>query len=137
MKKFPLDFYSKNPFVRKAIIFLQASKTLDEPTNRSWDNWEASYYLLSHSVELAIKAVAVLKTGDAPHIHDKQELSEQFKNECSFSDDEMNTIRQLKELNNGPGGLRYDNKVMAEFLPSTFNDGVKIVERLVSDNFQS
>jgi HEPN domain-containing protein len=136
MKNYPLDYYKDYPFARKTIIFLNAAKTLNEPENTSIGSWEASYYLISHSIELAIKAVAVKKTGSAPFGHDKQELSEQFKKECNFTDSELEVIKQLKSLNNGRGGLRYDNQIKSEFLPSYFDDAVAIVERLVAENFQ-
>ncbi len=136
MKNLPLDHYKQWPFARKAVIFLNAAKTLDEPQNRNWDNWEVSYYLISHAIELSIKAVARLKTGASPYTHDKQELSETYREECGFSDEELETIKQLKLLNNGRGGLRYDNQIKAEFLPSYFNDAVNIVERLITENFQ-
>ena len=88
--------------------------------------------MLSHSVELSIKAVAQQSSGDAPlWIHDKQVLAEQYKAECSFSDEEIENIIKLKELNDGPGGLRYENSPRGQFLPSTFKLGVKIVERLL------
>jgi len=137
MKNFHLDYYVDHPFARKAIIFLNAAKTLYEPQNRFWDSWEVSYYLISHSIELSIKAVAFTKTGSAPFGHDKQELSEQFREECGFTDEELEIIKQLKLLNNGKGGLRYDNQIKSEFLPSYFNDAVMIVERLISENFQN
>lgn len=138
MKHLPKDYYDQWPYVRKAVAFLEAAKVVDEPQNRNIDSWEVSFYLLSHSVELVIKGVAQLKTGKRPPIeHDKQHLSEMFRDECGFSDDEMETIRQLKGLNNGPGGLRYDNQVNGDFLPSTFTEGVQIVERLIEENFQS
>jgi HEPN domain-containing protein len=137
MKQLPKDHYNQWPFVRKSLAFLEAAKLLDDPQNRSIDSWEVSYYSLSHSVELIIKGVAQLKTGqEPPREHDKQHLSEMFRKECGFSDDEMETIRQLKELNNGPGGLRYDNQAKGDFLPSTFAEGVQIVERLIEENFQ-
>ena len=136
MKNFHLDYYVDYPFARKAIIFLNAAKTLYEPQNRACDSWEVAYYLISHSIELSIKAVAVKKTGKAPFGHDKVELSEQFREDCSFSDEELQTIKQLKLLNNGKGGLRYDNQRKYEFLPNYFNDAVKIIERLISENFQ-
>ncbi len=88
MKKLPLDFYKKWPYARKAVIFLEAAKTLDEIPNRSWDNWEVSYYLISHAIELSIEAVAFNKTGTAPYGHDKLELSVQFREECGFNDEE-------------------------------------------------
>jgi HEPN domain-containing protein len=136
MKNFHLDYYVDYPFARKAIIFLNAAKTLYEPQNRSWDSWEVAYYLISHSIELSIKAVAVKETGNAPFGHDKQELSEQYQKECNFSAEDLENIKQLKLLNNGKGGLRYDNEIQAEFLPSTFLSAVEIVERLISENFQ-
>lgn len=137
MKNFPPEYYEQWPFARKAIIFLSAAKTADEVTNRTSDSHEVSYYLLSHSVELIIKAVAQFKTGaPPPRIHDKQELSELFKNECKFTNEELGTIKKLKELNNGSGGLRYENEPVGDFLPLTFNQGVAIVERLITENFQ-
>lgn len=138
MKKLPLDHYKQWPFARKTVIFLDAAKTSNEITNRTSGSHEVAYYLLSHSVELAIKAVAQLKTGSLPPtIHDKEELSELFKDQCGFTEEELSTIKELKELNNGKGGLRYDNEVHGEFLPFTFNKGVAIVERLITENFQS
>lgn len=138
MKNLPLEHYEQWPFARKAVIFLVAAKTSNEIVNRTAGSHEVSYYLLSHSVELAIKAVAQHKTGSPPpYMHDKEELSEMFKDECAFTDDELATIKELKELNNGSGGLRYDNEVHGEFLPFTFNRSVAIVERLIGDNFQN
>ncbi len=137
MKNFPLDYYEQWPFIRKAVIFLSAAKTSNEIINRTVGSHEVSYYLLSHAVELAIKAVAQLKTGlPPPRIHDKEELSEIFKEECGFSDAELATIKELKELNNGSGGLRYDNEPQGEFLPFTFEAGIQIVERLITEKFQ-
>ena len=136
MKHLPLEHYEQWPFARKAVVFINAAKTLYEPQNRNWDSWEVSYYLISHAIELSIKAVAHLKTGDSPFGHDKQRLSEKYKDECGFPEDELAVIKQLKLLNNGRGGLRYDNQIKAEFLPSTFNDALAIVERLISENFQ-
>ncbi len=138
MKNFPLEYYEKWPFARKAVIFLAAAKTSNEVTNRTAGSHEVSYYLLSHAVELTIKAVAQFKTGIAPPFsHDKEELSEMFRDECGFSEEELATIKELKELNNGSGGLRYDNEVRGEFLPFTFNKGVAIVERLITESFQN
>ena len=137
MKNLPLDHYKQWPYARKTVIFLKASQTSEEITNRNAGSYEVSYYLLSHSIELAIKAVAQLKTGlPPPRTHDKEELSELFRDECGFSEQELNTIRALKELNSGPGGLRYENIPRGEFLPSTFNEGVELVERLIVENFQ-
>ena len=132
MKNLPLDYYKNWPFARKAKIFLNAAKTSYEPTNRQVGSWEASYYLLSHAVELAIKAVAQLKTDkEPPKTHDKQELSSLYQVECEFTKCEMETIQKLKELNNGRGGLRYENEVIGDPLPSTFNEGILLCHRLL------
>jgi len=137
VRNFPLEHYEKWPFARKTIIFLAAAKSTNEITNRVAGSHEVSYYLLSHAIEIAIKAVAQSKTGlPPPFTDDKEELSEMFKVECDFSEEELATIKELKELNNGAGGLRYDNEVRGEFLPFTFERGTAIVERLVEDNFQ-
>ena len=107
---------------------------MDEPTNKRVGSWEVSFYLLSHAVELAIKAVAFKETGQyAQRIHDKEELAQQYRIECGFTEPEIETIIKLKELNEGPGGLRYDNHPKGQFLPSTFKKGVKIVERLLEE----
>ena len=136
MKNLPLEHYEQWPFARKAVIFLQAAKSSNEITNQTVGSWEVSYYLLSHCLELTIKAVAHYKTSQMPtRIHDNVELADKYQKECNFSKGELNTIHQLRELNNGPGGLRYDNEPLGQFLPSTFNDGVKIVERLL-ENFE-
>lgn len=129
MKNLPLEHYPS--LVRKAVIFLNAAKTANEITNRKVGSEEVAFYLLSHAIELSIKAVAKKETGDALRIHDKEELAERYRNECGFSNDEMVTIKKLKELNDGPGGLRYDNNPIGQFLPSTFKLGVEIIERLV------
>lgn len=132
MKNLPLDHYSQWPFARKAVIFLKAAKTSNEIINRDVGSWEVSYYLLSHAVELAIKAVAAKETGMSPErTHDKEELALRYMRECHFTDSELTIIRELKGLNNGSGGLRYDNEPQGEFLPSTFSGGIKIVERLL------
>lgn len=137
MKNLPLQHYEQWPFVRRAVIWLAQAKRSNEIPNRSPGSHEVAYYELSHSIELIIKGVAQHKTGDVPpSIHDKEELSELYKEQCGFSDEELETIKELKELNNGRGGLRYDNEPRAEFLPSTFDQGVKIVERLIEENFQ-
>ncbi len=135
MKNLPLEHYP--PLARKAVIFLNGAKTLYEIPNRLMGSWEASYYLLSHALELSIKAVVLKETGKRPpFIHDKEILAGKYKAECGFSDEEVNTIIKLKQLNNGLGGLRYDNEPQGQFLPSTFQNGVKIVERLL-EKFQS
>ena len=95
---------------------------------------EVDYYLLSHSVELAIKAVAQLKSGLEPEWgHDKVELADRYQDECNFTDSERETITKLRDLNNGPGGLRYDNQPIGSFLPFTFENGTKIIERLLGE----
>ncbi len=130
MKNLPLELYPS--LARKAVIFLNGAKSLDEATSRRVGSWEASYYLLSHALELSIKAVVLKETGKKPsRIHDKEVLAGKYRTECGFSDDEVNMIIKLKLLNNGPGGLRYDNIPQDKFLPSTFHSGVKIVERLL------
>jgi len=130
MRKIPLKNYP--PFARKAIIFLGAAKTTNEATNRAVGSEEVSFYLLSHAIELSIKVVAQKATGrPPPRIHDKEDLAEQFKKECGFSQNEITTIIKLKNLNDGPGGLRYDNQPVGKFLPATFKKGVGIVERLL------
>lgn len=130
MKNLPLEHYPS--LARKAVIFLNGAKTLDEVTNRRIGSWEASYYLLSHALELSIKAVVFKETRKQPSwIHDKEVLAGKYRTECGFSDEEINTIVKLKLLNDGPGGLRYDNDPQDKFLPSTFQNGVKIVERLL------
>ncbi len=127
MKNLPLEHYP--PLARKAVIFLNGAKTLNEITNSRVGSWEASYYLLSHAFELAIKAVLKKETGQEPlYTHDKELLAGKYG---KFSDEELKTIKELKLLNNGAGGLRYDNEPQTEFLPSTFKNGVKIVERLL------
>jgi HEPN domain-containing protein len=95
-------------------------------------SWEVSYYLLSHALELSIKAVAQSKTGKEPaRIHDKEELADRYRAECQFNERELDIVRRLKELNNGPGGLRYENDAQGKFLPSVFESGVAIIERLL------
>lgn len=130
MKNLPLDHYP--PLARKALIFLNSAKSAEEIPNRRIGSEEASYYQLSQAVELSIKALVKEETGKTPpRIHDKQELAERYRDICSFTDNEVDTIIKLKQLNNGPGGLRYDNEPIGQFLPSTFQKGVKIVERLL------
>jgi HEPN domain-containing protein len=133
MKQLPLEYYEKFPFARKALLFLNAAKTANEISNRQEGSWEVSFYLLSHAVELSIKAVAYYKTQIEPSWgHDKVELAERYRIECDFSEDELITISTLKDLNNGPGGLRYDNDIIGKFYPSDFNKGVGIIERLLT-----
>lgn len=136
MLNLPPEHYGQWTHVRKAVAFLNAAKLVDEVQNRTSDSWEVSYYLLSHAVELIIKGVAEAKTGETAWGHDKEQLSEKYRSECGFSDEEMQIIKDLKELNNGQGGLRYENQVNGEFLPSVFDGGVNIVERLIVENFQ-
>lgn len=132
MKNLPLEHYP--PLARKAVIFLNAAKNANEITNRRVGSEEVSFYLLSHAVELSIKALAIERTGEAPmRIHDKETLAIKYREVCGFSEEEIHTIRRLKDLNDGPGGLRYDNTPRGQFLPSTFNNGVKIVERLLQE----
>lgn len=130
MKNLPLEYYP--PLVQKAIIFLDSAKTTHEIKNRKIRSEEVTYYDLSQAVELSIKAVVQKQTREkAPRIHDKEKLAKQYRSICGFTDDEMDTIKKLKLLNNGPGGLRYDNKPIGQFVPSLFKKGVKIVERLI------
>lgn len=120
------------PLAVRALMFLNAAKTLNKIQNRTIRSYEPAYYNLSHSVELSIKAVVKKETGKDPlWIHDKEELANKYKDECSFTDSEIEAIVKLKKLNNGPGGLRYDNEPIGQFLPSIFKDNVKIVERLL------
>jgi HEPN domain-containing protein len=130
MKNLLLEQYP--PLARKAAIFLNGAKVLNGITNRQVGFWEVSYYLLSHALELSIKTIALKETGKRPlRIHDKEILAGKYRKECGFSDEEISAIIELKLLNNGSGGLRYDNIPVGHFLPSTFNRGVKIVERLL------
>jgi HEPN domain-containing protein len=130
MKNLPLEHYP--PLARKAIIFLNAANNANEITNQTDGSEEVSFYLLSHAVELSIKALVLKKTRQTPaYTHDKEELAEKYRDVCGFSEEEITIIRGLKKLNDGPGGLRYDNLPIGQFLPSTFENGVKIVESLL------
>ena len=129
MKNLPLDFYP--PLARKSVIFYHLAELANEPVNRRMGSWEASYYLLSHSVELAIKAVYELKTGKNPSYgHKLVPLAKRYKEQCRFSNEEIKILQELDRLNQGHG-LRYPNTPEAEFLPSTFSGGMKITERLL------
>src|SRR2546430_14614113 len=98
MKHLPLNHYS--PLARKAVIFLNGAKTLNLTPNMFEGSGEVSYYLLSHSLELAIKAVALKETGIQPsRIHDKELLAGKYKEECNFTNEEIDTIIKLKLLN--------------------------------------
>jgi|SRR5437660_6036953 len=129
MKNLPLEYYPQ--LAKKALIFLRAAQTTYEISNRTVGFEDVSYYLLSHTIELSIKAVAEKAGRSISWTHDKEELAQQYQQECDFTEEELSTIRELKLLNNGPGGLRYDNTPIGNFLPSTFSDGVKIAERLL------
>lgn len=137
MLNLPPQHYDQWPLSRRALAYLKGAKTITEIHNRTIDFWLVSYYLLSHSVELTIKAVVGKVQNTTPRGHNIKLLSKQYREICHFTDEEMRVIRELGDLNNGPGGLRYDNPVIGEFLPFTFRDGVLIVERLFIENFQS
>lgn len=125
-----LDSYP--PLARKAMIFLKSAVVLNKPNNRGVGLWESSYYLLSHALELSIKSYVLKSTENySEKTHDIELLSQKYRTVCSFTDNEMDNIRKLRLLNSGSGGLRYNNTIFAEFLPSTFFNGVKIVERLL------
>ena len=133
MKTMNTDEYNKWPYARRSLLFLQAAKSIYSDDSRAPGSDEVMFYLLSHAIELIIKAIALHKSGSVPpYIHDKQELSEMYREECSFTDKEMEVILRLKELNNGSGGLRYDNQPIGDFSPNIFSDGVLIVERLLN-----
>lgn len=126
--KNPLPEYYP-PLARKAVIFLNAAKSAYEVTNRRVGSEEVSFYLLSHAVELSIKALLKYTEKSPKPTHDIEKLAK--TKICGFSEEEMTIIRKLKQLNDGPGGLRYDNTPRGQFLPSTFENGVKIVEKLI------
>ena len=130
MKNIPLNFYP--PLARKAKLFLIEAEKGFDTKNRTVGSEEIIFYSISQALELAIKAVVYMKTGVKPiRIHDKELLANIYQKECNFSNDEKDTIIKLKLLNNGPGGLRYDNQPIGEFKPSTFKKASKIVERLL------
>jgi HEPN domain-containing protein len=129
MKNLPLELFP--PLARKAVIFFKAAKSAYAIENRTVGFEEVSFYLLSHAIELSIKAVAQKAGRPTPRTHNKEELADQFSQECGFTEKEIITIRKLKQLNDGPGGLRYDNTPIGNFLPSTFSDGGEIVMRLL------
>lgn len=136
MLNLPSQHYDRYPYARRALSFLKGAQTTYEPTNRYIDFWVVSYYLLSHSVELSIKAVIKKKLELDTRGHNIISLARRYTQECNFSQDELAVINQLANLNSGSGGLRYDNIVEGDFLPFTFRDGVKIIERLFEENFQ-
>lgn len=121
------------PLASKALIFLKAAAILRKPKNRVTGLWEASYYLLSHSLELAIKAVVQEATGEqVERIHNIDVLADKYKEVCLLTEADMQTINQFSLLNSGPGGLRYDNLPLTNFLPSTFKKGEEIIEKLLN-----
>lgn len=136
MLSLPPSHYDQWPLARRALAYLRGASTVSEARNRTIDFWLVSYYLLSHAIELSIKAVVAKVDGDSPRGHNISRLARQYRQQCNFSNEELRVIDELSVLNNGPGGLRYDNPVVGEFLPFTFHNGVTIVERLFIENFQ-
>jgi len=136
MLNLPEEHYDKYPHAYRALLFLKGAQEAFEPTNRYIGFWIISFYLLSHSIELSIKAVIKLRLDEDVGGHDIADLAERYNHVCNFSEDELRTIGEFNDLNNGPGGLRYDNDAQVNFFPFTFRDGVKIVERLFKENFQ-
>lgn len=121
-----------NRLARKAQLFALTAEKLHEDRDNINDSEEVAYYLISHAIELSIKSIAKRETGNYPRIHDKIELAERFKNLCNFTQDEILTIQIIKDLNNGVGGLRYDNPPIGEFRPEYFNNAIKVIERLLN-----
>lgn len=57
MLNLPPQYYDQWPLARRALAYMRGAQTITEIQNRTADFWLVSYYLLSHSVELTIKAV--------------------------------------------------------------------------------
>ena len=120
-----------NDFSKWAINYLKAAETLYKIENRTIGFWIPAYYLLHHSIELAIKAYIAKSTGSQPPKgHDIEKL---FKNSSySLTTDEGKAVQLLRQVNMGSGGLRYPQVgTNGPFLPSMFNSGAKLVKKLI------
>lgn len=132
-----LNKFSEKPmgnsedFKKWAKLYLDGAETLHEIKNRNPHYWIACFYLLSHSLELALKAYLTLENVKG---HKLKLLAKKFnkKSNSKITDEEMLKISELVKLNKGQGGLRYDNKIQDNFFPSTFQTISSLIKRLLS-----
>jgi hypothetical protein len=118
-------------FKKWAKIYLDSAETLHEIENRNPDYWIVCFYLLSHSLELAFKSNL---TSQKVWGHNLKKLAEIYNvsSQNKLSGEEINQVSMLSKLNEGVGGLRYDNKIDDNFLPSTVKTISTLIKRLIS-----
>jgi len=130
MKNLPLTVYP--PLARKAKIFYDSAKLTNEIVNRTAGSYEVSYYLLSHAIELSIKACVEAFTNQKPSRgHRLLPLVEKYKKVLKLTNTDLAVAYDLDRLNTGRGGLRYPNKYKGDFYPHIFADGLETVEHLL------
>ena len=92
---------------------------------------EVVFYLLSHSLELAIKA-AVFSKSDTMVIrgHRLLPLTQKYRELLELLDLDIALAYDLGNLNKGSGGLRYPNRYEGDFYPHLYDDAVDVIARL-------
>lgn len=128
------NFYTLNKTDKlaiHAIAFLEASEKLYYIENRFSSWWIPAYYLLYHSLELSIKTslcVAGIEVNDG---HSVDKIINLNKNILKFSEEEVDSIQQLENLNYGRGQLRYPNDPKGEFYPNIFSNCRMIIIKVL------
>ncbi len=121
----------KDDYKRWSVVYLTGAETLYKIENRRIGSWIPAYYLLTHSLELILKAKILAKIANN---HDVQKLAKMFdSSETKLTDDEKKQILELSKLNIGPGGLRYDNKTEGVFSPKIFVIISDLIKKLLKD----
>lgn len=135
------NFYSLSEVDKLAIhsvSYLEAADKLYEIKNRFSSWWVPAYYLLYHSLELAFKTCIGNSIQKIPSGHSISKIYNSYKNILNLSQEEINVLKQLENLNSGKGQLRYPNSPIGDFYPNVFIDCreiiIKILKRVEDDH---
>lgn len=117
----------------RSLAFLRAAERLHEIVNRFVGGWFPTYYLLTHALELGMKARILEQTCQLETGHNLMRLICGHPDLFDFDEADLTAIKQLMDLNSGPGGLRYPNDIQGDFLPSVFDSCTNITRQLIRE----
>lgn len=131
MKNYHPGVYKQK--VSLALAFYLAAIELYDPKNRNFKFYIPSYYLMGHAMELLLKGVWEYEN-DAIWTQRSHRLTKVYSliKDLKLSREDERLLEDYDKLNDGRGGLRYDNEPKKEFFPTLFDGEVELFQKVIT-----